>query len=52
MKIGWQKELLKQAEIAYNEGEELRFAVVKREGIRQWRIYRTKIVTHGEDIVK
>ncbi len=47
--VDWKVKLIEYAEIAYDTGQELRFAVVKRQGLRKWRVYLTELVEHGED---
>lgn len=48
----WEKELLKQAGVAFDTGQELTFSVIKRQGQRQWRISLKRLVNNGEEKVE
>ena len=45
----WQDALLKYAKIAYETGQALEFAVIKRTNKRCWRVSLKKTEEHGED---
>lgn len=50
--MSWKEALNKYGKLAYETGQELRFAVVKRYGTRKWRVYLTRMPEHGEDRVE
>ena len=44
-------EVIKYAKIAYATGKKMIVVPIKREGLRDWKIYLQSLVVNGKDIV-
>ena len=47
--MDWKRELVKWGCEAWASGQRLEFSVVRRQGVRKWRIEMKRVVEHGEE---